>query len=215
MKKFAQYRLIVLALTLSALVHLTAVFYETQRSESLVSDGANAIVVSIELVAAHSKSVGDKNKQTIEPIKNKKEFNSEKNVSRVINEPADVVVEKHADVSMPVNEENNETEQEPDVLLSTNYKADEFLKLVYVEINKYKHYPYQARRQRREGNVKLNFILHPDGRVSEVVVVESSRFHALDRAARQAVESISPFLIAANYLHAETEFNVDIDYRLN
>ena len=215
MKKFAQYRLIVLALTLSALVHLTAVFYETQRSESLVSDGANAIVVSIELVAAHSKSVGDKNKQTIEPIKNKKEFNSEKNVSRVINEPADVVVEKHADVSMPVNEENNETEQEPDVLLSTNDKADEFLKLVYVEINKYKHYPYQARRQRREGNVKLNFILHPDGRVSEVVVVESSRFHALDRAARQAVESISPFLIAANYLHAETEFNVDIDYRLN
>ena len=90
----------------------------------------------------------------------------------------------------------------------------QLLSLVYQEINRKKHYPYLAKRQRREGLVKLSFVLHPDGKVTDVAVIGSSRFSVLDRAAQKAVEDISPFLLAADYLNYQRAFNVDVDFRL-
>ena len=72
-----------------------------------------------------------------------------------------------------------------------------------------------AVRQRREGLVKVNFMLHPDGRISHVSVVKSSRYRLLDSAALAAVENVSPFYIAQNYLSQTELFDVDIDFRLN
>ncbi len=94
-------------------------------------------------------------------------------------------------------------------------RADELRKFVYEAINREKHYPYMARRQRREGLVKLNFVMHPNGKVTDIAIVESSRFDTLDKAARQAVESISPFHLAAEYLTMQQHYDVGIDFRLN
>jgi len=94
-------------------------------------------------------------------------------------------------------------------------RADELRKFVYQAINREKHYPYMARRQHREGLVKLNFVMHPNGTVTDIAIVESSRFHMLDKAAMQAVESISPFHLAAEYLTMQQHYDVGIDFRLN
>ncbi len=94
-------------------------------------------------------------------------------------------------------------------------RADELRKFVYEAINRQKNYPYMARRQHREGLVKLNFVMHPNGNVTNIAIVESSRFHLLDKAAMQAVESISPFHLAAEYLTMQQHYDVGIDFRLN
>lgn len=94
-------------------------------------------------------------------------------------------------------------------------RADELRKFVYEAINREKHYPYMARRQHREGVVKLNFVMHPNGKVTDIAIVESSRFDILDKAAMQAVESISPFHLAAEYLTMRQHYDVGIDFRLN
>lgn len=94
-------------------------------------------------------------------------------------------------------------------------RADELRKFVYEAINRQKHYPYMARRQHREGLVKLNFVMHPNGNVTDIAIVESSRFHLLDKAAMQAVESISPFHLATEHLTMQQQYDVGIDFRLN
>ena len=94
-------------------------------------------------------------------------------------------------------------------------RADQLGKFVYEAINRQKHYPYVARKQRREGMVRLNFIMHPDGQVTDIAIVQSSQYDILDKAARRAVEAISPFQLAAEYLSMQHKYNVDIDFRLN
>lgn len=94
-------------------------------------------------------------------------------------------------------------------------RADELRKFVYEAINRQKNYPYMARRQHREGLVKLNFVMHPNGNVTNIAIVESSRFDMLDKAAMQAIESISPFHLAAEYLTMQQHYDVGIDFRLN
>jgi protein TonB len=91
----------------------------------------------------------------------------------------------------------------------------QLLQLIYMEINKHKHYPYIAKRQGREGLVRLNFIMHPDGEVTDIAIVETSRFAVLDNAARHAVQAISPFRVAAEYLDSYHRYDVNIDFRLN
>lgn len=92
---------------------------------------------------------------------------------------------------------------------------DALMQLVYRAVNQHKHYPYMARRMGQQGKVSLNFVMHPDGQVTDVVVVESSRYSVLDRAAEQAVVAISPFAMAADYLDYEKVFELAVDFRLN
>jgi TonB family protein len=94
-------------------------------------------------------------------------------------------------------------------------RADQLGKYIHEAISRQKRYPYMARRMRREGLVRLNFVMHPDGQVTDIAIVQSSRFQALDTAARQAVQAISPFHLAAEYLQMQHDYNVDIDFRLN
>ena len=61
----------------------------------------------------------------------------------------------------------------------------------------------------------MTFTIHPDGLVTDIEIIKSSRFRALDKAAIHAVASISPFALAADYLEETHHYNVDIDFRLN
>ena len=108
-------------------------------------------------------------------------------------------------------------ENEPSLSKPTGQEseASALLALLYSAINNQKHYPYTAIRQRREGLVNLTFTIHPDGLVTDIEIIKSSRFRALDKAAIHAVASISPFALAADYLEETHHYNVDIDFRLN
>lgn len=140
------------------------------------------------------------------PVQEKKW--QEKNRQTVDRQTTDTPIE--ADVVSNYSEPQPERRQQ-----QQGQRADELRKFVYEAINRQKNYPYMARRQHREGLVKLNFVMHPNGNVTDIAIVESSRFDILDKAAMQAVESISPFHLAAEYLTMQQHYDVGIDFRLN
>jgi TonB family protein len=82
--------------------------------------------------------------------------------------------------------------------------------LLHTKISEHKHYPYLARRQRREGVARIEFVLHPDGSIDAAHLVHSSRTRSLDNAAIKAVESIEPFIAARDYLQRPEAFQVDV-----
>ncbi len=88
------------------------------------------------------------------------------------------------------------------------------LGLLHTKISEHKQYPYMARRQGREGVVRVEFVLYPDGSIDGAHLVNSSRTLSLDNAAIKAVESIEPFLVAKEYLKQPEAFQVDIVFNV-
>lgn len=72
----------------------------------------------------------------------------------------------------------------------------DYLVRLQARLQRNKEYPPHARRRRVEGTVRLHFVGHADGRVSEARIVEGSGSRALDDAARamlRRAEPLSPF----------------------
>jgi TonB family protein len=88
------------------------------------------------------------------------------------------------------------------------------IELLHSKISEHKQYPYMARRQRREGIARVEFVLYPDGSIDEAHLVNSSRTRSLDNAAIKAVESIEPFLFARDYLQQPEAFQVDVVFNV-
>jgi TonB family protein len=88
------------------------------------------------------------------------------------------------------------------------------IELLHARISEYKQYPYMARRQRREGTARVEFVLHPDGTIDGARLVNSSRTHTLDKAALEAVKGIEPFKPAKDYLHQPEAFQVDVVFNV-
>ena len=88
------------------------------------------------------------------------------------------------------------------------------IELLHSKISEHKQYPYMARRQRREGVARVEFVLYPDGSIDEAHLVNSSRTRSLDNAAIKAVESIEPFLFAKEYLQQPEAFQVDVVFNV-
>lgn len=216
--RFVEYRKLIIALVLSGLVHMVFLGY----SENIpVGSQSNVVsILSIELeVLQKDEVVSLTDRKPVEPESYSEDVVSEEssipkkladlaNTDEVTNELNNSV--KETAVTSNANEQSND-QHKP---VNSAGDVNQLLQLVYQEISRHKHYPYLARRQRREGLVKLNFIMHPDGRVTDVEVIESSRFSVLDRAAQRAVEDISPFMIAADYLSYQQTFDVNVDFRL-
>lgn len=68
-----------------------------------------------------------------------------------------------------------------------------FLAQVRQRIDRYKHYPYAARRRQVEGRVTVRFMIRPDGTIDGLEVVKRSSSTLLDEAALQAVRDAAPF----------------------
>ena len=88
------------------------------------------------------------------------------------------------------------------------------IELLHTKISEHKQYPYMARRQRREGVARVEFVLHPDGSIDDARLVHSSRTRSLDKAAMKAVKSIEPFRLAKDYLDQPEAFQVDVVFNV-
>ena len=108
-----------------------------------------------------------------------------------------------------------ETAQALDASSSQALASDDHLiELLHSRISDKKHYPYFAKRQRRQGVATVSFVLHPNGDIEDARLVNSSRTELLDRAALTAVENIEPFEAAQDYLEAAETFNIDVVFEL-
>jgi protein TonB len=65
-----------------------------------------------------------------------------------------------------------------------------YIDLIYFEVNKYKKYPKMAKRLNQQGTSEILFTIWQDGTIHDIKISKSSRFIAIDKAAKQAVESI-------------------------
>lgn len=216
--RFVENRKLIISLVLSGLVHMVFLGYSENASIAGNSNVVSMISIQLEILQKDkTESLLYQNpvesKSYSEGIVSENSSNHEKvDDLENIDEVKEALVESVSGEAVTGDANDQSKDQQKQV--NSNADVNQLLQLVYQEINRKKHYPYLAKRQRREGLVKLSFVLHPDGKVTDVSVIESSQFSVLDRAAQKAVEDISPFMLAADYLNYQQAFNVDVDFRL-
>ena len=144
------------------------------------------------------------------------ESNNENVVSDSIEARQDSAMKQLASVPAPDPDSVDNDSGEKTVTRSTNaaMRNSSIIELLHTEISEHKQYPYMARRQRREGIARIEFVLHPDGSINDAHLVHSSRTRSLDRAAIDAVESIEPFNVAKDYLDQPEAFQVDVVFNV-
>jgi len=110
--------------------------------------------------------------------------------------------------------DSSKVEVQFDQATNASKQQHSIVELLHSRISDKKAYPYLARRQRREGVVTVGFVLHPNGRIENAHLVNSSRTQSLDRAALSAVQDIEPFSAAQDYLEQSETFQVDVAFNL-
>lgn len=213
--KLSQHKL-TYALLLSGVAHGLFMFGSLDDELFLRSPESqrNALHLEFTSIAAVARSehreqaVGESNRETLSTQKNlteKKVFDrNDKNEKSTDAARDDLLVNSGKD-----------RYQQKKQLSKRVENHDALMQLVYQAISEHKRYPYMARRLSQQGKVTLNFVMHPDGQVTDVMVIKSSHYPVLDRAAEQAVVTISPFAMAADYLVYEKVFDIAVDFRLN
>lgn len=227
-------KLIAIALALSGLVHGVLLITSSDHTGEQVGKYTQLISLSLQpaqqLLSDKPARVAQENFNQQDEIKKHVPVEAQELVEQAAQKPVVKIVDNASVEKQPDQKMQDITEPEADSSTSqqvaremspviepqlSGEKKRLLLSLLHEKINEYKRYPYIAVRQRREGLVKVNFILHPDGHISDVIVSESSRYAMLDRAATRAVEKVPPLSLASNYLQHSEAFNVDIDFRLN
>jgi TonB family protein len=128
----------------------------------------------------------------------------------------DSATKQLAEAPLPEPDSIDSDAGEKTVSRSTNaaMNNNSIIELLHSKISEHKQYPYMARKQRREGVARVEFVLHPDGSINDAHLVNSSRTRSLDKAAIKAVESIEPFLFAREYLQQPAAFQVDVVFNV-
>ncbi|MGH7277185.1 MAG: energy transducer TonB [Candidatus Rokuibacteriota bacterium] len=75
-------------------------------------------------------------------------------------------------------------------------------------------YPESARRRSIGGSVQVEIIVEPNGAVSHVAVVASSRHGVLDRAAMETVRALAPVPFPAGVTPRTLRFHLPIRFDL-
>jgi len=89
-------------------------------------------------------------------------------------------------VNMPIIPDNPED-------MSDYVTSNDYFEMVRLRIESHKRYPNAAKRRQIEGRVTVRFVIEPDGHISSLKIVKSTRHRALDQAALNAVKDASPF----------------------
>jgi protein TonB len=207
---------LIIALSLSGLVHGWLLYGSVDEVSSLQMPQSSTRTLQLEFVVPAKITGAEPKQSAIENTQAKlalKQKVATEQVALKQQDETDKHTQQTADESLADigDAQYEQTEQ----LSRTVEMHESLLQRVYQAINQHKRYPYMARRLRQQGKVILNFVMHPDGQVTNVVIIESSRYSILDKAAEDAVVAISPFALAADYLDYEKTFDVAVDFRLN
>lgn len=87
--------------------------------------------------------------------------------------------------------------------------------IIRKKIKEYTLYPYQAKKDLHEGTAYISFILNKNGKVHEILLLESSGSNALDVAAVDSIRNAEPFPPFPSILQEnEIKLNVPISFEL-
>lgn len=98
--------------------------------------------------------------------------------------------------------------------LSQGEQISQLMALLHDAIQNKQVYPHSALEMERQGRVKVSFILHKDGSISDLRMIKTSGTTSLDHAALIAVKDAAPFLQAQEYIQDSREYQIDIVFEL-
>ncbi|MCD6216892.1 energy transducer TonB [bacterium] len=88
---------------------------------------------------------------------------------------------------------NIEPTQSPADIVDTDSVKAAYQKSILQKIDNVKKYPLIARSKGKEGSVVVEFTLHLDGSISDILILERASFSSFNDAAINAVNSAAPF----------------------
>ena len=154
----------------------------------------------------------------------KKIVKQEKQIEKVVEKPAPKVVEKENEniEKMAVAEQNEiSTKQESIIQSNSNNERNknlesEYLAKVQAKIEKNKVYPKVAKRLNQTGKVIVSFDILKDGKVTNIKIINKSKFEKLDEASIELLTNIGFFEAIPNELN-KTVWNIQIpiNYQIN
>ena len=154
----------------------------------------------------------------------KKIVKQEKQIEKVVEKPAPKVVEKENEniEKMAVAEQNEiSTKQESIIQSNSNNERNknlesEYLAKVKNKIEKNKVYPKVAKRLNQTGKVIVSFDILKDGKVTNIKIINKSKFEKLDEASIELLTNIGFFEAIPNELN-KTVWNIQIpiNYQIN
>ena len=154
----------------------------------------------------------------------KKIVKQEKPIEKIVEKPAPKVVEKENEniEKMAVAEQNEiSTKQESIIQSNSNNERNknlesEYLAKVQAKIEKNKVYPKVAKRLNQTGKVIVSFDILKDGKVTNIKIINKSKFEKLDEASIELLRNIGFFEAIPNELN-KTVWNIQIpiNYQIN
>lgn len=114
----------------------------------------------------------------------------------------------HAVSDPQASSEDSETENRSSVNISLLAHLREALSRHFT-------YPPLARRRGWEGEVVLEFVLRPNGRIDAIEVTKSSGFGLLDRSARNALAKVGRLPVTGLHLVSARTLELPVQYQLN
>ena len=153
-----------------------------------------------------------------------KEIVTEPIIEKIVEKPAPKVVEKENEniEKMAVAEQNEiSTKQESIIQSNSNNERNknlesEYLAKVQAKIEKNKVYPKVAKRLNQTGKVIVSFDILKDGKVTNIKIINKSKFEKLDEASIELLTNIGFFEAIPNELN-KTVWNIQIpiNYQIN
>jgi protein TonB len=103
-----------------------------------------------------------------------------------------------------------------DAVLSRVLHADYgwLAEMLFKQVEATKRYPSVARRNRWQGSVTLQAMVHEDGRISDITIVEPSGYSTLDQEAIALLERSSPVTLTHPLGQSHVVVQIPIGYRL-
>ena len=154
----------------------------------------------------------------------KKIVKQEKPIEKIVEKPAPKVVEKENEniEKMAVAEQNEiSTKQESIIQSNSNNERNknlesEYLAKVKNKIEKNKVYPKVAKRLNQTGKVIVSFDILKDGKITNIKIIDKSKFEKLDEASIELLRNIGFFEAIPNELN-KTVWNIQIpiNYQIN
>jgi TonB family protein len=207
------------AFSLALHAALLLALWQTQAVIPAVGEGLEIELVSSDTISADTETERAARQANAESQK----FSADNLPARVNNSPADrddINQRTEADklkkiISQASTSVDNDAGEKA-LTRSTNaaMNNNHIVELLHTKISEHKQYPYLAKRQRREGTARVEFMLYPDGSIDTARLLRSSKTRSLDKAALNAVESIEPFLSARDYLERPETFQVDVVFNV-
>ena len=216
-----QSRPISVSTAFSLALHAALLFglWQTQDVMRATGKGVEIELVSSEYISSDSETEKAARQADAEPQK----FLADDMPARDNNRPTDrdVINKKsEADKQQKITSQTSTAVDndagEKALTRSTNaaMNNNHIIELLHTKISEHKQYPYLAKRQRREGTARVEFMLYPDGSIDAARLLRSSKTRSLDKAALNAVESIAPFSYAKDYLDRPETFQVDVVFNV-